>query len=125
MNAEPSVVMAPKVQIPEKMQLSSIIFDSTVIKRAPGHRQLYLHCNEKEACLEIKGLKGRAAGSGDQKIACATIRAIGDMSRTEISIGTQDGPEIGFELKDEKDAEFLLQKLELLSGVTAYTARCY
>ena len=107
------------------MQLSSIIFDSKVIKRAPGHHQLYLHFNEKNACLEIKGLHGRAVGFCDKKIACATIRAIGDMSRTEVSVGIKDGPEIGFELKDEKDAEFLLQKLELLSGVTAYTARCY
>lgn len=126
MNAKPLLVKVPTVQIPEKMHLSSIAFDSTVIKYAPGYHQLYLHFNEKEACLEIKGWNRKTnTGLGDKKIACANIKSIGDMSCTELSIGIQDGREIGLELKDQKDAEVLLQKLEFLSGVTAYTARCY
>ena len=123
-DAEPAVIKAQKVQLPEKMLLSSILYNSAVIKRTPGHHQLYLHFNEKEACLEVKGLNG-IRGIADKKIACAAIRTLGDMSSREVRIGTGHEPEIRLELKDEKDAEALLHKLELLSGVTAYTARCY
>ncbi|KAL8787536.1 MAG: hypothetical protein Q9195_007708 [Heterodermia aff. obscurata] len=126
MDAKPSVVVAPKVQAPQKMQLSSIVFNSRVIGRAPGYHQLYLLFNEEEGCLQIKGLNGRPTTDfGDKKIAFANIRSIGDISNTEVSIGFRDGLDIGFHLKDEKDAEVLLQKLELLSGVTTYTARYY
>ena len=126
MNAKPLVVKAPKMQLPERMQLSSIVYRTKVIRNAPGHHDLYLHFNEKEACLEIKGWNGKTnTDLGNQKIACANIKSIGDISIKEIIIGTQDGIEIGFELKDQQDAELLLQNLQFFSGVVAYTARCY
>ena len=126
MNAKRLAVKAPKVHLPEKMQLSSITFRTTVIRNEPGHHDIYLHFDEKEACLEIKGWNGKTSTDfGNKKLACANIKSIGDMSIKEIIIGTQDGKEISFELKDQQDAESLLQKLEFFSGLIAYTARCY
>ena len=104
MNAE---LQAPKVQPPQKIQLTSIVFDSDVISRAPGHPQLYLLFNEKEACLEIKGLneKNPVSFSDQKKVAFARIRSIRDILDREVRIGFEDGVEMGFGMKDGKDAE--------------------
>ncbi|KAG7007472.1 hypothetical protein G7Y79_00009g025810 [Physcia stellaris] len=109
----------------DKIQLSSISTDLNHLRRSAGHK-LYLRLNDKEGYLEIKGINSKlTAEIGDKKIACAEIKSLGDISDREISIGIRDGGEVVLELRDEKDAEALIQWLEAISGVTAYTARCY
>ena len=109
----------------DKIKLSSISTNMNHLRRSAGHK-LYLKLNDKEGCLEIKGVNAKlTAEIGDKKIHCADIKSLGDISDTEISIGTKDGVEIVLELRDEKDAEVLIQRLEAICGITAYTARCY
>lgn len=109
----------------DKIQLSSISTDLNHLRRSAGHK-LYLRLNDREGYLEIKGINSKlTAEIGDKKIACAEIKSLGDISDTEISIAIKDGAEVVLELRDEKDAEALIQWLETISGITAYTARCY
>lgn len=109
----------------DKFKLSSISTNLTHLKRSSGHK-LYVLLNDKEGCMEIKGVNAKITTEiGDKKILCIDMKSLGDISDREISIGTKDGIEIVLELRDEKDAEVLIQRLEMISGITAYTARYY
>lgn len=113
------------MHVPEKMQLSSAVIGSLNLRRSAGH-QLYLQFNDKNGCLEIKGINVKTRSvPGEYKIICSEIKSVGDLSDTEVSVGMKEGKTITLGLRDEKDAVLLVKELEYVTGITAYTARCY
>ena len=53
----------------------------------------------------------------------SNIKTVGDISDKGVVVGFKEGQEITLDLRDESDADLLVRKIALMSGVTAYTAR--
>lgn len=105
------------------MLLSSITTEKTLIKRSSGH-QIYLRFNDTDGAFEIKGVSAmKDSQLCNMRIICADVKSLGELSGTEVGVGMKDGKDYVLELRDEKDAELLVKKIEQVSGVAAYTAR--
>ena len=112
-------------KVPDSIPLSGLTTPTVELKRSAGHK-MSLHINEPQAFFEVQGISQKMpVENSEKKIAFANIKSVGSISTTEISIGTKDGKDIVLEMRDEKDTELVVRKLELAGGVIAYTANIY
>ena len=104
------------------MLLSSITIGQVIVQRSAGY-QIYVKFIEAEATFQIKGVTAKDDPQfSNMTIKCTDVKCVGELSGTEVSVGMKDGRDILLELRDEKDAALLVEKITQVADITAYAA---